>query len=86
MKKTLTFILVLSVVSCLFSCRFGAWGSWKNDKIDPDLREEMAALNKKLVKAMAENNTAGVKQLASPALLKNSEAGLFYCYTVPCSD
>ncbi|WP_121811799.1 hypothetical protein [Mucilaginibacter kameinonensis] len=76
MKKTLTFILVLSVASCLFSCRFGAWGSWKNDKIDPDLREEMATLNKKLIKAMAENNTAGVKQLASPALIQKSEAGL----------
>jgi hypothetical protein len=75
MKKTLTFILILSITS-LFSCRFGAWGSWKNDKIDPDLRAEMAVLNKKLIKAMAGNDAAAVKQLASTVLLQKAEAGL----------
>jgi hypothetical protein len=75
MKKTLTFILILSITS-LFSCRFGAWGSWKNDKIDPDLRAEMAILNKKLIKAMAGNDAAAVKQLASTGLLQKSMTGL----------
>ena len=68
-------LIVLSVL--LFqSCNFGTSGTWKNGNIDENKREQIELLNDKLFKAIAGNNTAGVKALLSDKLLEKGEAEL----------
>ncbi|NCD70058.1 hypothetical protein [Mucilaginibacter agri] len=73
MKKTLlTFSWVILFAAVLQGCHFGTFGSWKNDRIEPKVREEIAVLDKKLFKAIMTQDVAGVKQLLSPTLLEKS--------------
>lgn len=72
-KKTL---LIILTVLTLQSCNVGTSGTWKNDNIDKDKKEQIKVLNDKLFKAIISNDVAGVKDLMSDKLLEKSASDL----------
>lgn len=72
-QKTLLFILT---VLTLQSCNVGTSGTWKNDNIDKEKKEQIKVLNNKLFKAITNNDVAGVKALMSDKLLEKSGSDL----------
>ena len=72
-RKTL--LLILTVLT-LQSCKLGASGTWKNENIDKDKKEQIKNLNDKLFKAITSNDVAGVKALMSDKLLEKGAADL----------
>lgn len=57
-KKTL---LIILTVLTLQSCNIGTSGTWENDNIDKDKKEQIKVLNDKLFKAIISNDVAGGK-------------------------
>jgi hypothetical protein len=71
-KVLLIILTVLTFQSCNLgtSGTPGISGTWKNDNIDRNKREEIKILNDKLFKAIISNDVAGVKALLSDKLLE----------------
>lgn len=67
--KQYTLLLILTVLT-FQRCNFGTFGTWKNDNINKDKREQIKVLNDKLLKAITSNDVAGVKALMSDILLE----------------
>lgn len=72
-KKTL---LIILTVLTLQSCNLGTSGTWENDNIDKDKKEQIKVLNDKLFKAIISNDVAGVKSLMSDKLLEKGVSDL----------
>lgn len=70
-----TLLLILTVLT-LQSCNLGTSGTWKNDNIDKDKKEQIKVLNDKLLKAIISNNVPGIKALMSDKLLENGASDL----------
>ena len=70
-----TILLILTVLT-LQSCNVGTSGTWKNDNIDKDKKEQIKVLNDKLFKAITTNDVAGVKVLMSDKLLEKGGSDL----------
>lgn len=68
-------LLILTVLT-LQSCNLGTSGTWRNDNIEKDKREQIKILNDKLFKAIISNDVTGVKALMSNKLLENGTSGL----------
>ena len=68
-KKTVIFILFVVTIQ---SCNLNSSGTWRNDQIQRRTREEIKALNDKLVKSMGEDDVASVKGLMADILKKDS--------------
>lgn len=73
MQKTI--LLILTVLT-LQSCNVGTSGTWKNDNIDKDKKEQIKVLNDKLFKAITSNDLDGVKVLMSDKLLEKDGSDL----------
>jgi len=75
-KETKMKIFLLSFflfLLALQSCTVGTTGTWKNDRIDPEIKNQIAVLNKKLFKSLVAADVAGAKKLMAPVLIENSE-------------
>lgn len=70
------YLLIILTVELFQSCNFNTSGTWKNDSIDENKRQQIKLLNDKLFKAIASNNPAGIKALFSDSLIKQSGANL----------
>jgi len=62
-------LLILTVLTHQ-SCNTGTSGTWKNDNIDKDKKEQIKIINDKLFKAVVSNDVAAVKALMSDKLLE----------------
>jgi hypothetical protein len=67
-QKTLLFILTVLICQ---SCHLGTSGTFKNDNISQDKREQIKTLNDKLFKAIINNDVSAVKALMSSKLLEH---------------
>jgi hypothetical protein len=73
MKKNIAVVLFAILLCSLFTgCHIGTSGSWVNDHIDKQVREEIGPLNDKLLKAITTNNVTAVNELCSPILLEKA--------------
>jgi len=70
MKKYL--MILLFAVLGFTGCHIGTSGTWKNDHIDPAVRDKLDVLNKKLFGVLLKGDVAGVKALMSPKLIENA--------------
>lgn len=73
MQRTVLFILIVLASQ---SCNLGSSGTWKNKNIDQDKREQIEIINGKLIKAIVNNDVAGVRELLSEKLLENGNSDL----------
>jgi hypothetical protein len=73
MKNSLA-VFSSAILFCLLftGCYVGTSGSWVNDHIDKQVRDEIRPLNDKLLKGIAGNNVATVNELLSPVLLEKA--------------
>ncbi len=69
-------LLILLTVFTIQSCKLGTSGTWKNDNIDKDTKEQIKALNDKLFKAITTNNVNDVKSLMSDKLIEKGVSDL----------
>lgn len=67
--RSLPIILVFLILQ---SCNLGTSGTWKNENIELEKREEIKLLNDKLLKSIINNDISGVKALMSDKLLENA--------------
>jgi hypothetical protein len=77
MKKSLHLkLIVTSIFILLQSCQFNfnKSGVWKDDNIDPEVKNKINGLNQKLFEAFKNNDIAGAKQLMSQALIDGAGA------------
>ncbi|WP_281232416.1 hypothetical protein [Flavobacterium gelatinilyticum] len=65
-------VVLVLIILILQSCNVGTTGSWKNENIEKEKREEISHLNDKLFKAVQSNNITDVKSLMSDKLLKQA--------------
>jgi hypothetical protein len=73
MKKQIPLILFTFLAITFFqSCKEPATGFWMNDKINSDVKKQIAELNNKLFKGIMNKDINAVKSLLSPELLKRS--------------
>lgn len=72
-QKTLLFILTILILQ---SCSLGTSGTWKNDHIDQDKREQIKTLNDKLFNGIINNDVTAVKALMSDKLLEKGVSDL----------
>lgn len=66
-----TLLIILTVLT-FQSCNLGTSGTWKNDNIDKNKREQIKKLNDKLFNAIINNDVAVVKTLMSDKLLEKA--------------
>jgi len=71
MKKQLLFLLVTVVLSTS-ACMFFTTKTYKNNDIDPDVKAEIAPLNKKVFDCLMADNVGGIKKLMSPLMLDSA--------------
>ena len=64
-----TFVIILAIF-VLQGCSFGTSGTWENDNIEKDKKEQIKILNDNLFKAIINNDVAGIKALMSDKLLE----------------
>jgi hypothetical protein len=69
-------ILLFSFLLALQSCSIKTSGNWSNEDIDEDIKNIIHEKNDKLMKAMASNNTEGIRKLGSAEFLKASGKNL----------
>ena len=70
MKKIIFFLLVISIAfQC---CKVGTTGSWKDENISTDLKNEINKLDKIVIKAVTEKNTDLLKTVLSEQLIEQS--------------
>ncbi|TKC09443.1 hypothetical protein [Pedobacter frigoris] len=74
MIKRLSLTLLSIITISLTGCKLGTSGMWKNGSIDQRARQEIKALNDRLMDALRKNDTAGVKALLSDQLLEKAPA------------
>jgi len=68
-------ILLLFVpILLLQSCNIGTSGTWKNESIEKDKKEEIKLLNDKLFKAIMQNDVKGVRALLADKLIEKDGA------------
>jgi len=68
-------ILLLFVsILLLQSCNIGTSGTWKNESIEKDKKEEIKLLNDKLFKAIMNNDAKGVRALLADKLIEKNGA------------
>src|ERR1700761_7408773 len=72
MKKRTSAILLISVSLLSLSCHFGTSGTWKNDHIQPEIRSEIATLNKQLFNDIKKKDIPDLNKLLSSALIRES--------------
>ena len=70
-----TLLIILTVLT-IQSCNLSTSGTWKNDHIEKDTREQIKILNDKLFKAITSNDVTGVKALLSDKLLEKGTSDL----------
>ncbi|WP_281632792.1 hypothetical protein [Flavobacterium luteolum] len=63
-------LLVLISIFLLQSCNVGTSGTWKNESIEKDKKEEIKLLNDKLFKAIMSNDVKGVRALLVDKLIE----------------
>ncbi|MBE8724345.1 hypothetical protein [Flavobacterium hungaricum] len=66
-RKTLSIFLAILFLQ---SCNIGTSGTWKNDTIENEKRDQIKALNDQFFKALMTNNVKEVKTLLSDKLLE----------------
>lgn len=66
----LSFFLFLLILQ---SCTVDTTGTWKNDRINPEVKNQIAVLNKKLFKSLVAADITSAKKLMAPILIENSE-------------
>lgn len=69
--KTLLLLTIL-IVFGLQSCNFGTTGNWKDENIEQSLKNEIEALDKKVLEAVTTNNVELLKSIMSDKLLEKS--------------
>lgn len=68
LRQTIAFsILILLLQSCGLN---GMYGTWKNERIDPEKRAQIEVLNNKLINSIKFNDTVAVKSMMSDTLKK----------------
>ena len=77
MKRNLalTYCLLLSVFLGT-SCNFGTSGTWKDESINKDIRDQIAALDNKLFNSIMTKNIPEVKNLLSPGLVSSAGSSI----------
>jgi hypothetical protein len=73
MKKNLPLIYCLLLSAFLAtSCQIGTSGSWKDENINKQIRDQISPLDNKLFNSIMTKNIPEVKKLLSPALLSSA--------------
>ena len=72
MKKYTSAIIFAAMSLLAMSCHLGTSGTWKNDHIQQEIKNEIAILNKQLFNDIKNNDIPAVKKLLSPALIAES--------------
>ncbi len=75
MKKyiwSITILFTITLVACIYSCKFSVNGEWKDDHINNDVRNEISALNKKLLQNVKDDNVPAIKEMMSKILIDSS--------------
>lgn len=67
-------ILLILIVAATQSCNLGTSGTWKNENIKQEKRDQIKALNDKLFKAITNKDVEVVKSLMSKTLLEKGTA------------
>jgi hypothetical protein len=70
MKKYLPILFLVFVLNVLTGCHVGTSGTWRNSRIDPDVKNKIDVLNKKLFDGLLSGDVAGVKSLMAPQLVE----------------
>lgn len=74
--KYLASIFLIAICVISQGCHFKTTGTWKNDKIDQSVKNEIANLNKKLFNDIASKDADGIKELMAPKLAEISGRSL----------
>jgi hypothetical protein len=74
--KLFAIIFLITICICSASCHFGGNATLKNEQIDKGVKNEIANLNTKLFKAIAEKDGDAIKDLMSPKLAEKSGRSL----------
>ena len=69
-------LLIILTIVIFQSCKLGTSGTWKNDNIDKDKREQISILNDRLFKGIISNDPAAVKSLMAEKLLEKDGANI----------
>ena len=69
--------LIILIALALQSCNLGTSGSWQNDHIEKEKREEIKLLNDRLFKALMSGNTEGIKRLMAPELVEKVDSNFY---------
>jgi hypothetical protein len=72
-KKTLGILAMFLVFQ---SCKMGTSGTFKNEKIDHDIRTQLGLLNNKLFKALINSDVVAVKAMMADELLEKAGGGM----------
>jgi hypothetical protein len=72
MKKYLSAIVIVGISLLGLSCRVGTSGTWVNDHIEPDIKNQVELLNRQLYNDIKGKDLTDLKQLMSPVLLTGS--------------
>src|ERR1700744_1818825 len=71
-KYTLPACTALVITMLLYGCQISTSDTWKGGNIDGDVRNEINALNKKLLQNIKADNVAGVKEMMSQVLIDSA--------------
>jgi len=71
MKKHLI-LLLLGFALCNSACMFIETKTFQDDKIDADIKAEIAPLNKQIFNSLMTRNVGGIKKLMSPQMLDSA--------------
>lgn len=69
-------ILTILIAFGLQSCKLGTMGTWKDENIEPGLKSEIKALDKKVIEAVTTKNAKLLKSIMSDQLLKKSAGNI----------
>ncbi len=70
-------LLIILVAITLQGCNLGTSGSWQNDHIEKEKREEIKLLNDRLFKALMSGNIEGIKRLMAPELVEKVDSDFY---------
>lgn len=70
MKRLILFITLTTLG--IQGCNFGSTGTWKDENIDQNLKNEIEALDKKVIEAVTTKNANLLKSIMSDKLLEKS--------------
>lgn len=68
------FLIAISILLSISSCITGSL--WKNDNVDPKIKQQIHKLNNQIIDGIVENNFEKVASVCSDSLLENDKKGL----------